>query len=187
MSKNNFVTDLKNVTSGMLVAQGVVAALFGIAILFWPGLTLALFVSLFGIFVIAWGLIGLINSLMDAGRQDMWWAGAAFSLLSLGLGVYLLRNPEVTGSVLIMLVGFTLILRGIMDGLTGLFDKETFVRENRWFYVVAGMLGLIAGVAVLAHPVATGLAFVWAVGLYLLLQSSLNIALAFRIREETRD
>jgi len=41
---------------------------------------------------------------------------------------------------------------------------------------------LILGVVVLVHPVATGLVFVWALGLYAVLYGALNIALAFRVR-----
>ena len=38
------------------------------------------------------------------------------------------------------------------------------------------------GVVILAHPVATGLVFIWALGLYAVLYGALNIALAFRVR-----
>jgi uncharacterized membrane protein HdeD (DUF308 family) len=105
-----------------------------------------------------------------------------FAVLLVGLGVYLLRNPEVTVAVIILLVGFTLIIKGLTDLLTGLFSKDTEVVENRWLVMVGGVLGLVLGVVVLAHPVATGLVFVWALGLYAVLYGALTVALAFRVR-----
>ena len=47
---------------------------------------------------------------------------------------------------------------------------------------MTGLLGLVAGVIVLAQPVASGLAFVWIVGLYTVLQGAMVIAIALRAR-----
>lgn len=182
MAKRELEVKVRDQLAGLLVAQGVVAVLFGIAALFWPGLTATLFISLFGVFVVVWGLISLVHSLLKMGRSSLWWLELIFSVLVVGLGVFLLRNMEVTLAVVILLVGFTLIVRGIVDFVTGLFSREAEVREARSFYVVGGVLGVVAGAIILAHPVSTGLVFVWALGLYLLLQGALTIGLAFRLR-----
>ena len=184
MAKKDIGVKLKDQLTGLLVAQGVVAILFGIAAMFWPGLTAALFISLFGVFVIVGGIISLVHSLLGVGRSSLWWLELIFSVLIIGLGVYLLRNLDITLAVVILLVGFTLIVRGIVDFVTGLFSKDEDIKESRWFYAIGGLLGLVAGVVVLAHPVATGLVFVWALGLYLLLRGSLDLGLAFRLRSE---
>lgn len=182
MAKSELEVNVRNSFAGLLVAQGVLAVLFGIAALFWPGLTAVLFIGLFGLFALVWGLILVISSFLGIGRKSLWWLETLLAVLLVGLGVYLLRNPEVTGAVIILLVGFTLIARGIADVITGLFSKEKEVIDNRGLVVIGGVLGLILGVVVLAHPVTTGLVFIWALGLYAVLYGALNIALAFRVR-----
>lgn len=184
MAKYNVTENLKDQFVGLLVTQGVVAVLFGIAALFWPGLTATLFISMFGIFILVLGIIGFIYSLLGMDRVSLWWLQMLFNLVIIGVGVYLLRNPEVTGQVVILFVGFTLIAHGIVDAISGLFSKDKEVTDNRWIYLIGGVLGVVAGVVVIAHPAATGLMFVWALGLYLLIRGSLDIGLAFRLRAE---
>ncbi len=182
MAKGELEVKLRDRLAGALVAQGVLAVLFGIVVLVWPGLSASVFVSLFGVLVLVWGLVSLVRSLLGIGRSSLWWLESIFSLLAVGLGVYLLRNPDVTIAVIIMLVAFTLIVRGIVDFLVGLFSKDDDVVENRWFYIIAGVLGVALGAVVLAHPAASGLVFIWAFGLYLVLSGAANIGLAFRVR-----
>ncbi len=182
MAKSELEVNARNSFAGLLVAQGVLTVLFGIAALFWPGLTAALFIGLFGVFALVWGLILVVSSFLGIGRKNLWWLETILAVLLVGLGVYLLRNPEVTGAVIILLVGFTLVAKGVTDIIMGLFSKDREVTDHRWIYVIGGVLGLVLGVVVLAHPVATGLVFIWALGLYAVLYGALNIALAFRIR-----
>ena len=101
---------------------------------------------------------------------------------SSALAYILLRNPGTTAVVIILLVGFTLIVRGIVDIISGLFSKEEAVVDNRWLYAALGALGIILGVIVLTYPAATGPVFIWALGLYAVLFGAFNIGLAFRLR-----
>ena len=107
-----------------------------------------------------------------------------FNLLIIGLGVYLLRNPQVTAQAIILLTGFTLVAHGIVDAISGLFSKDHDVVNNRWMFIIGGILGIVSGVIIISYPVATGLMFVWALGLYMLLRGGLDIGLAFRLRAE---
>ncbi len=182
MARGELETVVRDRLAGVLVAQGVLAVLFGIVILVWPGLSASLFVSLFGVLVLVWGIVSLVHSFLGVGRTSMWWLESVFSLLAVGLGIYLLRNPEVTVAVIIMLVAFTLIARGVVDFVVGMFSKDKEVVDNRWFHIVAGVLGVVLGAVVLAHPAASGLVFVWAFGLYLVLSGAANVGLAFRVR-----
>lgn len=172
----------RDALAGVLVVEGVITALFGIAALFWPSLTAVVFIKLFGVFVLVWGLVSLVHSLLGIGRSGLWWVESIFSVAALGLGVFLLRNPDISAAVMILMVGFTLIGRGVVDVLTGLFVKDADVTQNRWFYIIMGVVGFAAGIAVLAHPVASGLVFIWALGFYMLMSGALNIGLAFRVR-----
>jgi uncharacterized membrane protein HdeD (DUF308 family) len=48
--------------------------------------------------------------------------------------------------------------------------------------IIGGIVGVIAGLIVLAQPVASGVALVWIIGLYAVLEGSLVIATAIKIR-----
>jgi uncharacterized membrane protein HdeD (DUF308 family) len=73
---------------GLAIAQGVLAILFGILALFWPGLTVALLIVLFSVFVLVWGVVGVIVGLSTVGTNKFWWVELLFSLLAVGLAVF---------------------------------------------------------------------------------------------------
>jgi uncharacterized membrane protein HdeD (DUF308 family) len=169
---------------GLAVTEGVLAILAGVALLFWPSATAVLLVSLFGLFVLVWGIVELVKSLLSLGNRQGWWVGLILSVLLIALGVYLLRNVGVALSAFILLIGFTFIVRGLFDILTGFFGRHESVVQNRGLHVVLGVIGLVAGVVTLVQPVASGLAFIWVAGVYALVYGVFTIALAMKTQPE---
>ncbi len=170
---------------GLAVAQGVLAVLFGIVALFLPGLTVSLLLLIFGIFVLIWGIVGLIVSLSRVNVRKFWWLELIFSLLAVGLAVYVLRNPSEVATFFVVVIGLTFLVRGVVDLLQGMFNSE-IEGDNRVFHVIAGLLGVVAGIIALLHPVSAGVAVVWVVGLYAVLYGSLMIAFAFKAQESLK-
>lgn len=168
---------------GLIVAQGVISVLFGMAALFWPDVTVRVFAVLFGAFVLVWGITLLIQSLFNISRWHLWWLELIFGILILGLGVFLVRDPGVTLAWLILLIGFTFIVRGVVDSIEAFFSKDESVKNSRWLYVISALVSLLAGVVTLMHPVASGLAFIWVVGLYAIIEGVIMVVLANRFRE----
>lgn len=157
---------------------GVLVILFGIAALFWPGITLATFVVLFSAYVLIAGVVAIVRGFMSIGdKKSMWWAYLLFGLVALGVGVYLVRHPGVSFATLILLVGFTFIIQGVVDFIRGLFG-DAISATSRTLALIAGVLGVIAGVFMLTQPETAGIAFVWVIGLYALVLGPLLIASA---------
>lgn len=169
---------------GLVVAEGVLAILAGIALLFWPAATAALLVLLFGLFVLIWGIVGSVRSLVNIGRTTGWWVHLILSILLVALGVYLLRNVGVSLAVFILLIGFTFIVRGLYDLLTGFFSKSIDARENRGLLIVLGIFGLLAGIVTLVQPVESGLAFIWVAGVYALIFGVFTLVFAIKSQPE---
>lgn len=168
---------------GLAIAQGVLAILFGIVALFWPGLTVALLIVLFSVFILVWGIVGIITSLTSISKDKFWWLELIFSVLALGLAVYMLRNPADTAKIFVFFIGLTFLVRGVVDILEGLFDGAR-AGGNRVFHVVVGILGILAGIVTLAYPVSAGVAVVWVIGLYAVLYGSMLIAFSFKAQNE---
>ena len=178
------VDKLATQLTALVVAQGVFLILFGIAALFWPKATFAVMLSLYAVLVLIWGVIGLIRGFLTIGRSGTWWLELIFSLIAIGLGVYLLRNPAVAVGVFVLLVGFTLIIRGIIDFLQGVFGRDEDINTSRVLYIVAAIVGVLAGVLVLANPVTGTLAFVWVLGLYALIEGAILVGVGIRANNE---
>lgn len=178
-------SDAKRV-SNALALRGIVAILFGIAAVFWPGITLVTLVYLFSGFMLASGLVTLVTGLIDASQERNSVLSliltVALGIVEIGVGVYLLRHIGVAFATFILIIGFVLIFRGLVELFNGLFEAETS-SMFRTANVIIGALAVLAGVIVLFQPVASGVAFVWILGLYALLTGPLMIALALDINK----
>lgn len=168
---------------GLSIAQGVLAILFGIAALFWPGLTVSLLIVFFSVFVLIWGVVGIIVGLSNIGSNKFWWIELLFSVLAIGLAVFALRNPLEAAGFFVVLIGATFLVRGLIDLLEGLFDRDR-TGDARAFAVIAGVIGLIAGIITLLYPVSAGIAVVWIIGLYAILYGALSIGFALRAQKQ---
>lgn len=164
------------------VIQGAVAVFFGLAAIFWPELTLLVLLYLFSIYLIIIGFTEIVNGLISIGRVGTWWLTALLGFVGLAVGVYLMRNPQTTLQVFIIIVGLVLIARGLIETIRAFTDKAA--HKHRILTVLIGIIAVIAGIAILAQPVAGGVAFVWILGLYALFYGALVMAVAFGLHHE---
>lgn len=176
--------NLANELWWVFLLQGLVAVFFGIASIFWPGLTLVALVYLFSAFVLVWSIVEIIHGFLAIRRGGTWWLPLLFGLIGLGVGVYLVRHPEVSFTTLILIMGLLLIGRGLLDVVDALMRRHT---RHRILSFIVGAAAILAGILLFLQPREAGVAFVWILGLYALIYGTLTIALAFEVRELADD
>lgn len=173
-------------TGNAVALHGIIAILFGFAAVFWPGITLVTLVYLISGFLLASGLVTLITALMDTAHEKNSVLSVVLTVIlgivEIGIGVYLLRHVGVAFVTFILLIGFTLIFRGLVDVFHGLFEGGGSAMY-RTSHILIGILAVLAGVILLFQPATSGVAFVWILGLYALLTGPLMIALALDINK----
>ncbi|NCU38662.1 hypothetical protein EOL96_06435 [Candidatus Saccharibacteria bacterium] len=167
----------------LLLLTGVVSAVFGLVALFWPALTFATFVYFYAIFIVVAGAVGLFEAISNIKKDQLWWLSLLVSLLNLGIGVYLLRNPLVAATLLVFFVALFVFLQAIFDFVVASYLEKG---QNRWLWIISGVLGLFAGIVILVYPLATTVAFVWVLGLYALVHGIVSVAYAFKVRGELK-
>lgn len=160
--------------------ESVLAIFFGITAIFWPGLTLLVLVYLFGAFVLALGNLQVFAGIMSYGRRGTWWVTLLLGILGIGVGVYLLRNPDVSLPTFILLVGLLLVARGLFDITRAILDRS--LPLNRILLAVIGVSAIVAGIFILLQPETGGVAFVWVLGVYALILGMLGMAIALGLR-----
>lgn len=174
-------------TSSAFALRGIAAILFGIAAVFWPGITLVTLVYLFSAFVLVNGLITLVIGLVESNQTKNSVLSQILPVVvgavEIGIGVYLLRHIDVAFSTLILLIGFVLILRGLIEVFGGLFE-DAVSDMYKTASVMVGVLAVVAGIVLLFQPEAAGVGFVWILGLYALLTGPLMVALALDINKK---
>ena len=166
----------------VLMFQGVITLLFGIAVIFWPGLTLAILIYLFGAYILVSGIVHIVSGLSNLGRDS--WAAlvALLGLVELGFGVYVLRHPHETFTVFIALIGFILIIRGVIELVSALFDTKSD-GGSRGLQVFSGLFAAVVGIVILDQKEAAGIAFVWLLGVYAIVVGILELSAARSITD----
>ena len=83
-------------------------------------------------------------------RTHSWWAYLLWGISSIVLGILLLTRPVMTGLFLVQAMAVFWLVGGVIDIVHGL-----FAREKGWGWSVAGgIVGILAGLVILGHPIA---------------------------------
>jgi len=165
----------------VLTIQGIAAILFGIAAVFWPGLTLVSFIYLFGLYLLVAGVVAVLGGLFSINKRGTWVLSVLLGLVLLGIGVYLLRHPATSFALLIVLTGSALVVWGVVEVVVAL-SKGGLSSTSKTIAIMAGVVAVIAGVLMFFQPAASGIAFVWVVGLFALINGPLWIALSLDVK-----
>ncbi len=163
-----------------LLVRGLLAAALGFAALFWPNATLDFLIRLLGIYVFFDG----IASLLGAFRTRELGAYLVPGLISVAIGAILLFWPDITGRLLLMIVGIWALFQGVVLFLTGRQTDEN--DPDRSLTTTIGAVAAIAGVILIIWPGTGSVTISWMIGIVALLIGALLIFLALRLRRVTK-
>jgi uncharacterized membrane protein HdeD (DUF308 family) len=102
------------------VTLGVVAIVFGVVALVWPGPTIAVFAIIVGIWALAAGLIQLVASIdLRSVIGSGWGWGVVTGSLTIILGLLLIFWPHGSVAALVVILGIWAIVVGILLMIVG--------------------------------------------------------------------
>jgi uncharacterized membrane protein HdeD (DUF308 family) len=164
-----------------LTFRGLVAVLFGVAAVFWPGLTLLTLLYLFSTWVLVEGVVRLVTGINRMTASPLSFLTVVVGLFQVGVGIYLLRHPAVSFATFILLIGFTLIVSGVVEVVSTLSSGDTMT--GRTLAALVGLAAAVAGILMLFQPEKSGVAFVWILGLYALITGPVMLAMSMDVRK----
>ena len=167
-----------------MALRGLVAVLFGLVVLFWPGLILAAFSLFFGIYALLDGGVVLVPALRSPDRGARRWLPLAEGTVGVIAGLLALLWPGLTVSRLLYVIVGWAVMTGILKILTAIVVRSEV--ENGWLLASGGALSVIFGVilAALVGPDLPSLAPF--VGVFAVVVGLALIVFAFRIRDRQR-
>jgi uncharacterized membrane protein HdeD (DUF308 family) len=164
-----------------LALRGLIALIFGLVVLFWPGLVLTVLAVLFGLYAAIDGVITLVPALRSQDRGAKRTLPLAEGAVGIIAGLVALLWPGLTVSGLVYVIAGWAVVTGVLKILTAILLRAEV--ENGWLLAGSGALSVIFGIVLAAlarsdvpflAPFIGGFAVV--VGLAL-------IVFAFRLRE----
>jgi len=161
--------------------RGVLALLFGLGALSFPGLTLVVLIVFFGI----WALIDGFAALMMAFGENKRLPYILLGLLSLIVGIYALARPGATALALLWLIGIWAVIRGVGEIMAAIQIRKEV--KGEWAIALSGVISILFGIFVLARPGAGALALLWLIALYAFISGILKLMLGFKLRRMKKE
>jgi uncharacterized membrane protein HdeD (DUF308 family) len=165
----------------VVLLRGLLAIVFGVGALIWPGITILSLVLLFG----AYSLVdGILDLAMAVGGKET--AGSnrllvgLMGLLGIGAGIVAFLWPDITAVALLWVIAAWAIATGILEILVAVrFRKEI---TNEWFWVLSGILSVILGLVLVFQPTLGALGLITTIGVFSIAWGVMLVVLSFRLR-----
>ena len=166
----------------MVLLKGIILIILAFFVFQHPadalvGLALYLGISLFIIGIL---LIGFALSVRKV--DDNWGWRLAEGILDLIFAFVLLSNPEVTAAVFPFVVGFWMMVYGVML-FSGSFRLKKDGDANWWMSLLIGILTILFGYLITSNLMAGAIAVTTWMGLGFLLAGILNVAGSFKMKK----
>ena len=169
---------------GWVLFFGVITLALGILALAWPGRTLIVVAVVFGVQLVVMGVFRFVAAFafpdLGGGTRVLY---ALLGVLSLIIGLYALRHVLITIVALALLLGIFWVVNGTTELFTAISLREM---PNRGWNIFAGILGIIAGIILLAYPGISVLTLAIVVSVWLIVYGMMLISVASQMRSLAR-
>jgi uncharacterized membrane protein HdeD (DUF308 family) len=165
----------------LFLLRGVLSALFGLALLFLPGLTLEILLLLLALFLILDGTISFGASLKGRNMKVQWQYLSLEGLVGIAIGALALMWPKVTVVAVAVLIGVWAFFSGVFEILASIRLRSEV--EGEWLLSIAGILSILFGTLLFLHPGLSIAAMLMVLGIYSILFGGSLIILGLRLRK----
>ncbi|WP_327002467.1 DUF308 domain-containing protein [Dactylosporangium sp. NBC_01737] len=165
-----------------VLVLGVVTALFGLAVLIWPGQTLRLLGVVAGVWLIALGVMRAVTALRSDTSSSRRVLAGVMAVVLLAIGVTCVRNADGGVVVLAALLGMGWLLSGFAVLLIAMPAKGS----ARGWLSVLGVASVLVGIAFLLWPGPSLTTLVLISGIGAVLIGAGEVVFALRLRTEGR-
>jgi uncharacterized membrane protein HdeD (DUF308 family) len=147
-----------------LVVRGMLAIVFGILALIWPGITLRTLVIFFGAYAFADGLFAIVGAIGGWGNRDDHWLLLLEGLLGVGIGILTFRAPQITGRVLLMFIAAWALATGVLE-IVGAIRLRKEIKGEFWL-ILSGVVSIVFAALLMIFPTAGALSLLWLISIY---------------------
>jgi uncharacterized membrane protein HdeD (DUF308 family) len=166
-------------TSTSLILLGVLAIIVGIIAIAWPGVTILALVILFAVYAFIAAALQAMNAFSSRTAGPVF-GHLLLALIDLAAGVIALVWPGPTALVLVLVVGIWAFIGGVFEIFAAFQSGET--AGTRALFTVAGLVSILFGVLLFAHPNVGAVTLALLFGLFALIYGFSQITMGIELR-----
>jgi len=167
----------------LVALRGVIAVLFGIALLLFPPLVVTTMVLFFGAYALVDGVAAIFTAFQHR-TQPRWWVTLLEGIISVIAGILVFAYPlfATISAVFFVLyiIAFWAIVTGIMEIVQAIQLRKEI--EGEFWLGLSGLLSLLFGIFLILRPENGIMALLTIVAVFAIAFGVMLIFLAFRVR-----
>jgi uncharacterized membrane protein HdeD (DUF308 family) len=166
-------------SSTSLILLGVVAVIVGIIAIAWPQVTVYALVILFAVYAFMAAVLQAVRAFSSRAAGPVF-GHLLLALIDLAAGVIALVWPGPTALVLVLVVGIWAFVGGVFEIFAAFQHGET--AGTRALFIVAGLVSVLFGVVLFAHPNVGAVTLALLFGLFALIYGFSQITMGIELR-----
>lgn len=172
------MAQLQRYWKGILV-RGIIAIIFGLFALFYPGFGLELLVLYFGAFALVDGIVAFF-----VGFSSKSAALILEGVIGILVGLFVFFFTLQAAYLFILLIGFWAILTGILEIIAAI-ELRKHMADELWLLLV-GIASLIFGFYVFVNPLVSAAVIIFVIGIYALVFGTFLVGLSLTLKNSKK-
>lgn len=166
----------------LVLLKGIILILLSFFVFGHPVGALVGLALYLGIALMATGFFLIVVAISNRDVDERWGWRLAMGIVDVLFALVLLSNPAVTATVFPFVVGFWIMVYGIMV-FSSAFGAKKAGESNWWFSLVIGIVTVILGYIIMTDFLAGTVAITFWLGTGILLFGILNLVVALGLRK----
>ncbi len=164
----------------LIALRGIIAIVFGVLALLWPGLTALTLVLWLGIYLLIDGVLAIITGIRHRADNDRWWVLLLEGIVGIVAAIYIFLFPQPATLAVLLVIAAWAIVTGVLEIVFAIRMRREI--HNEWMIALTGVVSILFGIIILLNPAAGLMGIVWAIGAYAILFGILMLILAITAR-----
>lgn len=160
----------------LLLADGILSLLIGFLVLSWREQTLYVCAYFLGAWLLVVGVFQLVSGVRAIRTR---WPYAVMGLVAIGAGIATLVWPHITLYVIATILGWTLLVWGILDFVGAFLSREL---PHWWLGIVKGVILFALGIWAIRHPGNALTVVITVLGITAVIWGAIELVAAFYAR-----
>ena len=162
---------------GLVLAMGILSIIIGALAILETGATLIAIAIIFAAWLFISGIASIIGAFTEDASAGSRVLSAIIGVLSVIVGVALLRSPFQSLEVMIFVLGIVWVAQGIVR-----FIAAFEVKQGRNWGIFTGILSVVAGIVVLEYPAMSAATLALFGGIWLIILGVMQCVAGFQLR-----
>jgi len=165
-----------------VLVRGLVSLAFGIIAFLYPGVTIGILVTIFGIYAIADGILALWTALRSRGNGNgsNGFVTILQAIAGVIAGLFCLIMPDIAAAYLVILIGIWNMAVGVLQIVAAVTLRDEI--DGAFWLGLSGLASFLLGLLIAFYPATGALSLIWLIAGTAVFVGLILIAFALRLR-----